>query len=75
MQSRVARRAPLTAALVISALVLPIFAPVVGAANGLEVTTPYPAVAVAPGNKVSFDLTVSSTRTASNTPMRPAKPV
>ena len=64
MQSRVARRAPVTAALVISALVLPIFAPVAGAANGLEVTTPYPAVAVAPGNKVSFDLTVSSTRAA-----------
>jgi uncharacterized membrane protein len=39
-------------------------APVVGAANGLEVTTPYPAVAVAPGNKVSFDLTVASTRQA-----------
>ena len=64
MQSRVARRAPVTAALVISALVLPIFAPTVGATNGLEVTTPYPAVAVAPGNKVSFDLTVSSTRAA-----------
>ena len=64
MQSRVARRVPVTAALVISALVLPIFAPTVGATNGLEVTTPYPAVAVAPGNKVSFDLTVSSTRAA-----------
>ncbi len=64
MQSRVARRAPVAAALVISALVLPIFVPSVGAANGLEVTTPYPAVAVAPGNKVSFDLTVSSTRAA-----------
>ena len=32
--------------------------------GGLEVTTPYPAVAVAPGSKVSFDLTVSSTRVA-----------
>ena len=64
MQSRVARRVPVTAALVISALVLPIFAPTVGAANGLDVTTPYPAVAVAPGNKVSFDLTVTSTRAA-----------
>jgi uncharacterized repeat protein (TIGR01451 family) len=61
---RVARRAPATAALVISSLVLTVFAPTVGAANGLEVTTPYPAVAVAPGNKVSFDLTVSSTRQA-----------
>jgi uncharacterized membrane protein len=64
LQSRVARRVPVTAALVISALVLPIFAPTVGAANGLDVTTPYPAVAVAPGNKVSFDLTVTSTRAA-----------
>jgi uncharacterized membrane protein len=62
--TRVARRAPATAALVISSLVLTVLAPTVGAANGLEVTTPYPAVAVAPGNKVSFDLSVSSTRSA-----------
>jgi uncharacterized membrane protein len=61
---RVARRAPAAAALVISSLVLAVFAPTVGAANGLEVTTPFPAVAVAPGNKVSFDLTIDSTRTA-----------
>jgi uncharacterized membrane protein len=61
---RFARRAPATAALVISSLVLTVFAPTVGAANGLEVTTPFPAVAVAPGNKVSFNLTVDSTRTA-----------
>jgi uncharacterized membrane protein len=60
----VARRAPATAALVISSLVLTVFAPTVGAANGLEVTTPFPAVAVAPGNKVSFDLTITSTRQA-----------
>jgi uncharacterized membrane protein len=39
-------------------------APTVGGANGLEVTTPFPAVAVAPGNKVSFDLTVTSVRNA-----------
>ena len=64
MQRSVARRAPALAALVISSLVLTIFAPVAGAANGLEVTTPYPAVAVAPGNKVSFDLTVTSVRQA-----------
>jgi uncharacterized membrane protein len=61
---RVARRAPAAAALVISSLVLAVLAPTVGAANGLEVTTPFPAVAVAPGNKVSFDLTVTSTRQA-----------
>jgi uncharacterized membrane protein len=61
---RFARRAPTIAALVISSLVLTVFAPTVGAANGLEVTTPFPAVAVAPGNKVSFNLTVDSTRAA-----------
>jgi len=38
--------------------------PAVAADGGLEVTTPFPAVAVAPGSKVSFDLTVSSTRAA-----------
>jgi uncharacterized repeat protein (TIGR01451 family) len=38
--------------------------PAVGAAGGLTVTTPYPAVAVAPGSKVSFDLTVTSVRDA-----------
>ena len=64
MLRRVARRAPATFALVISSLVLTVFAPTVGAANGLEVTTPYPAVAIAPGNKVSFELTVDSTRQA-----------
>jgi uncharacterized repeat protein (TIGR01451 family) len=37
-------------------------APTASADDGLEVTTAYPAVAVAPGSKVSFDLTVSSTR-------------
>jgi uncharacterized membrane protein len=32
----------------------------VAAAEGLELTTPYPAVAVAPGSDVSFDLTVET---------------
>jgi uncharacterized membrane protein len=59
---RVARRAPATAALVISSLVLTVLAPSISAANGLEVTTPYPAVAVAPGNKVSFELQVEHIR-------------
>ena len=48
-----------TTALLFGALV-----PTVAADNGLQVTTPYPAVAAAPGSKVSFDLTVSSTREA-----------
>ena len=60
MRTRVARRAPVMAALVISSLGLVAFAPIAGAADGLEVTTPFPGVVVAPGNKVSFDLEVSS---------------
>jgi uncharacterized membrane protein len=64
LQRRIARPVRVTAALVISTLVLWTFAPAVSADDGLEVTTPYPAVAVAPGTKVSFDLTVSSTRAA-----------
>jgi len=46
-----------TTALMFGALV-----PTVAADGGLEVTTAYPAVAVAPGSKVSFDLKVTSTR-------------
>lgn len=64
MRSRVARRAPVMAALVITSFGLSSFAPIVGAADGLEVTTKFPAVVVAPGNKVSFDLEVSSVRRA-----------
>ncbi len=48
----------------VAALMLTVLAPTVAADEGLEVTTPYPAVAVAPGSEVSFDLTVSSTRIA-----------
>lgn len=64
MRTRVARRAPVMAALIISSLGLTAFAPMAGAANGLEVTTQFPAVVVAPGNKVSFDLVVTSVRRA-----------
>ena len=64
MRRSFARSARVTAALVISTLVLWTFAPAASADNGLEVTTPFPAVAVAPGTKVSFDLTVDSTRAA-----------
>jgi uncharacterized membrane protein len=45
-----------TATLLLGALV-----PTVAAADGLTVTTAYPAVAVAPGAKASFDLKVTST--------------
>jgi uncharacterized membrane protein len=64
LRSSFARSGRLTTALVISILALWTFAPVTSADDGLEVTTPYPAVAVAPGTKVSFDLTVDSTRAA-----------
>ena len=64
MRRSFARSGRLTTAIVISTLALWTFAPAVSADDGLEVTTPYPAVAVAPGTKVSFDLTVDSTRAA-----------
>jgi uncharacterized membrane protein len=64
LHRRIARPLRLMVAFVVTSLALGVHAPVVGAADGLEVTTPFPAVAVAPGNKVSFDLTVSSTRAA-----------
>jgi uncharacterized membrane protein len=59
-----ARSVRVTTALVISTLVLWTVAPAASADDGLEVTTPFPAVAVAPGTKVSFDLTVDFTRAA-----------
>jgi uncharacterized membrane protein len=64
LRSPVARRAHVTAALISSSLILAALAPAVSASNGLEVTTPFTAVSVAPGNKVSFDLTITSTRDA-----------
>jgi uncharacterized membrane protein len=45
-------------------LLVGVVAPGAMAAGGLNVTTPYPAVVVAPGSKVSFDLTVASTSAA-----------
>lgn len=53
-----------SAALIMAAAILASVVPAVAADDGLEVTTPFPAVAVAPGSKVSFDLTVTSTSTA-----------
>ena len=57
-------RVRFTAALALAAMVLVSLVPAVSADNGLQITTPYPAVAVAPGSKVSFDLTIDSTRDA-----------
>ena len=64
MRRMVTWRARGAGALFISLVVLASIVPSVAADDGLEVTTPYPAVAVAPGSKVSFDLTVSSVRNA-----------
>lgn len=39
-------------------------APTAGAAASVSITTPYPAVSVAPGSKVSFDLSIETTSSA-----------
>jgi uncharacterized membrane protein len=72
-----ARRAGQTISRVITALALATLligalAPATMAAGGLSVTTPYPAVVVAPGSKVSFDLTVASTQAAKNVALKVA---
>ena len=64
-----ARRAALTisratTAFALATMLTGTLAPVVSAADGLTLSTPYPAVVVAPGSKVSFDITVASTRQA-----------
>lgn len=64
MPRRVTRRARVAAALTFASLVLGTLAPSVAADDGLEVTTPFPAVAVAPGDDVSFELTITSVRAA-----------
>lgn len=56
--------ARLVTALAGAALLLVPLAEPATADGGLEVTTPYQAVAVAPGSSVGFDLTVTSTRAA-----------
>ncbi len=58
------RSARIASALVAGSIALTIVAAPVAADDGLEVTTPFPAVAVAPGDDVSFDLTVDSVRNA-----------
>ena len=64
MQRRVARHGRVMAALLMAFSILAVTVPTVAADDGLEVTTPFPAVVVAPGSKVTFDLTVSSTEAA-----------
>lgn len=60
--STTSRHARALIGLAIGTLLLGLLAPAAAADGGLEVTTPYPAVAVAPGSKASFDLSVTSTR-------------
>jgi uncharacterized membrane protein len=56
--------ARLALAFAIAALAGGILVPTVAADDGLEVTTPFTGVVVAPGSSPSFDLTVSSVRRA-----------
>lgn len=64
MRTSFGGRVRVASALVAASTILAAVAAPVAADDGLEITTPYPAVAVAPGSKVSFDLTVTSVRTA-----------
>ena len=64
MNTRFVGRVRFASALVAASIVLGAVAAPVAAADGLEITTPFPGVAVAPGSKVSFDLTVTSVRNA-----------
>ena len=52
-----------TAALALASILVGALAPVAAAAD-LKLTTPYPAVVVAPGSKVSFDIAVGSSSQA-----------
>jgi uncharacterized membrane protein len=49
-------------ALAVSAVVLSGLAPAALAADPLTITTPYPAIAVAPGSSASFDLSITASR-------------
>ena len=64
MRTTTARRVRVASALIAASYILTAVAAPVAADDGLEITTPFPAVAVAPGSKVSFDLTITSTRIA-----------
>jgi uncharacterized membrane protein len=64
LRTSVVRRVRFASALIAASVVLSLMAVPVAADDGLEITTPFPAVAVAPGSDVSFDLIVTSVRTA-----------
>ena len=62
MSSRRHRGVLLTAALLLATV--PALAPAVIAADALSLTTPFPAVSVSPGNRVSFNLSVKTSSSA-----------
>ena len=64
MLTRSVRRVRFASALVAASIAFAAIAAPVAADDGLEITTPFPGVAVAPGSQVSFDLTVTSVRNA-----------
>jgi uncharacterized membrane protein len=62
LSSRRLRGVLLTSAFVLAAV--PALAPAVLAADALSLTTPFPAVSVSPGNRVSFNLNVKTSSSA-----------
>jgi uncharacterized membrane protein len=62
LTSLIARGRRPAIALAVSAVFLVGLAPAVTAADAFAVTTPYPAIAVAPGSSASFDLSITSPR-------------
>jgi uncharacterized membrane protein len=58
------RRVRVASALTAASIMFAAVAGPVAADDGLEVRTPFPAVVIAPGSQVSFELTVSSVREA-----------
>jgi uncharacterized membrane protein len=64
LQRRSAGYARVTTAFVSALALVAMLVPTVAADDGLELTTPFPAVAVAPGSQVQFDIAVASDQTA-----------
>ena len=62
MSSRRLRGVLLASAFVLATV--PALAPAALAADALSLTTPFPAVSVSPGNRVSFNLSVKTSQTA-----------
>lgn len=65
-----ARPTRLITAITLGTLLLTLLAPATAADDGLEVTTPFPAVAIAPGSSASFDLSVTLTGVTTTVALR-----